>query len=151
MQLRSYVFSQVTGLSGDYDSLMSVGITTGKDFDPKATTKIELDEAKFREALRKDRSNVQGLFSSTAGNGIADTMFTYVDSLTSYNGFLNQRTKASGSIDSQIKMFNDQIARINDRAALHETRLKRQFSAMEQMMSNYKSQGESLSGMPNFS
>ncbi len=148
--LRQLVFSQVTGVDNDYNSLMSIGISTGSDFDPNTTQELELDENKLREALRDNRGAVEALFSNSGATGVADLMYDYVDGATRMNGFLNERAKSNGTIDLQIKSLNDQIARIEDRVKLHETRLKRQFSSLEQMSSTLKSQSSALSSLGSF-
>ncbi|HPO16960.1 MAG TPA: flagellar filament capping protein FliD [Candidatus Hydrogenedentes bacterium] len=148
--LRQNIFAQVSGLNGDYDSLLSIGISTGKDFDPAAVQLLELDEDKLREALRENRTNVSLLLTNSSGSGVADLMFDYLDEATKTTGFLNERAKSSGTIDVQIRSLNDQIDRIEDQVSQYETRLRRQFSAMEQMMSSMQSQSSALSSLSSY-
>lgn len=145
--LRSAVFSQVSGLAGTFQSLLDIGISTGDTFDSTAVSLLELDEDAFREALRDNRTNVENLFSNTAENGIADLMFEYLDEATKTTGFLNERSKANGSIDQQIQNYNDQIDRIEERLVLKEARLRQQFSRMEQLASQLQAQGGALSAL----
>jgi flagellar hook-associated protein 2 len=148
--LRSNIFNQVLSASGDYQSLADIGISTGENFSTDSPMTLELDEDKFKEALRNSRTNVQALFSNDAEDGIADAFYTYLDSATKTNGFLDSRSKSNGSIDEQIQSLNDQIDQLNKRLEQKKTRMTNQFINMETMMSNYKSSSSSLSGLGSF-
>ena len=145
--LRGNVFNQISGLGGTYSSLVDIGISTGDSFDSGTLSPLQMDEDKFREALRTNRANVRNLFSNDSGTGIADTFFSYLDEATSTTGYLNQRIKSNGSIDQQISDLNDNIARLNDRASQKEKRLRAQFTQLETMASQFQQQGASLGGM----
>ena len=147
MYMREIIFSQVSGVSGSYMSLLDVGISTGSSFDSTATAKFELDEAKFKAALLENRGNVKDLFNNTGGTGVADSLFAYLDETTRVSGFLNSRSKSNGSIDIQVRNLNDQIDRLEDRVASKETRLRKQFSRLEQMSMTYQTQGASISSL----
>lgn len=147
--LRNTIFSQISGLAGDYQSLLDIGISTGDSFDSTAVAQLQLDEDAFREALRSNRGNVANLFANSAETGITDVLFDYLDEATKATGFLNQRSKASGSIDQQIQSYNDQIDRIEGRLEQKEQRLRQQFSRMEQIAAQYQAQGSSLGSLGN--
>jgi flagellar hook-associated protein 2 len=144
--MRANIFSQVADLGGDFSSFLDIGISTGQDFDSSTPSVLELDEDAFREALRDDRSNVEDLFSNTDGTGIADILFDFVDEITRTTGFLNARSKAGGSIDTQIRSLNDQIDRIEDRLLQKEERLRRQFTRLEQISAGFQNQSAALAG-----
>lgn len=148
--LISGIFQQVSGLGGDFESLLDVGISSGEDFNSEAGLSITLDQDKFLAALQSNQSNVQDLFANDNEDGIADILFTYVDEITKSGGFLNERAKANGTLDSQIQSANDRIARIEDRLLLRETRLRRQFTALEQISAVYQNQASALSGLSRF-
>ena len=57
------IFGQVSGSSGAYDTLISIGISTGDSFDSTSTSQLELDTEELLEALREDRSSVESLFT----------------------------------------------------------------------------------------
>ena len=149
--VRGLVFGTVSGVSGDYSSLIDLGISTGSTFDSKATAHLELDEDTLREALRDDRSNVQNLFNNTSKTGIADQVFDYLDSITKTSGSLYQRTKTNGSIDTQITSLNDQITQLEDRITQHEKRLKKQFSKLETLSASLKVDSAALSTLGSIS
>ncbi len=148
--LRTNVFDQVTGLAGDFTSLLDIGISTGEEFDATALPLLELDEDAFREALRNDRENVEGLFTNTAENGIADGLYEYLDEATRTTGFLNARAKSNGTIDKQIETLNSQIDRMEDRALQYENRLRRQFTQLETLTASYQNQAAALSSLGAF-
>jgi len=142
--VRDKIFTQVPG-AGEFDSLFNIGISTGKEFDITSTGKIELDEDEFREALTSNRTNVERLFANTSENGVADLVFSYLDDITKSTGFLNERAKANGGIDTQVRNLRDQIARVEDRLVLKENRLRRQFSMLEQLSAGFQQQSAALS------
>jgi flagellar hook-associated protein 2 len=145
--LRSSIFSQVADLGGSFESLLDIGISTGQDFDSTTPSMLELDEDAFREALRDNRSNVEGLFSNDDETGIADIIYTYIDGVTGATGFLHNRSKANGTIDKQIQSVNDQIDRVEGRLLLKEERLRRQFTRLETMSSSLQGQGSALGAL----
>lgn len=143
--LRSNIFNEVTGFSGDFSTLIDIGISTGDDFSATENQQLKLDEEKFREALQSDRLNVERLFSNTGGNGIADTLYSYLDDATKSTGFLNERAKSNGTIDRQIENLNDTIDRQTDRLKQYEARLRRQFLNLETLSSGFQQQSSALS------
>ena len=148
--LMQNIFSQVSGISGEFESLVDIGITSGEDFDATTGMTLSLDEDAFREALRDNRTNVQNLFANVDDTGIADTLFSYLDEITKATGFLNNRAKANGTIDQQIRNLNDQIGRMEDRLLQRENRLRRQFTHLEQISAGFQNQSSALAGLGAF-
>ena len=145
--LRSMVFNTISGISGDFDNLIEIGISTGDAFSSTATAHLELDEDVFREALRDDRTNVGSLFSNSGETGIADELYDYLEEITRASGFLNNRSKSNGTIDKQITGYNDQIDRLEQRLLQRENRLRRQFTQLEQLSAGFQNQSAALSGI----
>ena len=141
------IFGIVSGISGDFSSLLEIGISTGDDFDASSTPTLQLDEDAFREALRNDRESVKSLFTNTGGTGVADVLFGYLNDVSSYSGFLNERSKANGGIDTQIRGLNDQIDRYQRRLDQKEVRLRRQFLNLERLSAGFQNQASALSGL----
>ena len=141
------IFRSASGATGSYKNLLDLGISTGSTFDVGATPHLQLDEAAFRAALQNDRADVASVFSNTGKTGIADQIFSYMDGITTTTGFLYDRAKANGGIDRQIKNINDQISHLQGTVSQKETRLRNGFLQMEQMASNFKSQGSALSSL----
>ena len=145
--LRGAIFNTVGGVSSEFQSFLDIGITSGEDFDSNAVFQIELDEDKFRQALRDDRQGVSKLFTNNSGTGIIDKIFTYVDNATATSGFLNARVKSNGIIDDQIEGQNNRIEQLERRIASYELRLRRQFSQLELLTATFQQQGAALSGI----
>jgi flagellar hook-associated protein 2 len=143
--LVSEVFDQIPGLGGDFESLLNIGITSGEDFSAEEGLNLVLDEDIFREALRDGRTNVEELFSNSNETGIADVLFEFLDEATRATGFLNERSKANGTIDTQIRSINDQIDRFQVRLGQREDRLRRQFTSLEQLSASFQNQAAALS------
>ena len=146
-RLRNTVFSQVSGLAGVFDSLAIIGITTGQGFNASAPFQLELDETIFKAALTTDRVNVEQIFTNSADNGVADRIFSFLDGITNTTGFLNERSRANGSIDKQIRNLNDRIEAMERRIAVKELRLRAKFASLERIISSLQSQGGALAGL----
>jgi flagellar hook-associated protein 2 len=145
--LRSTIFSQVTGLSGTYQSVLDIGLSTGDAFESTSAAQLTLDDEAFRTALRENRANVKGLFSNGAGTGVGDVLFQYLEEATKSAGFLNERSKANGTIDQQIRSNNDAIKRIEERLGVKERRLRQQFARLERISSQFQQQGGALNAL----
>lgn len=145
--VRGSLFSMVEGMTGNYQSLLDIGVSTGDAFDSTVLSAFELDEGKLREALAANRGAVQSLFSNSSDTGIANTLEDYLNEAVSASGFLNERIRTNGLIDQQITDYNDRIARMEERLTLRETRLRQQFSRLEQLSAAYQQQNAALSGL----
>ena len=119
--LRTTIFGRPTGVTGNYESLAGIGITTGDTFEQDVLSLLEVDEGQLREALETDRDAVESLFTNPTQDGIADLF------------------GANGTISDQIDSLNDRIDAIEDRLVLKEERLRRQFTQMEMMLSELQS------------
>ncbi|HOV73767.1 MAG TPA: flagellar filament capping protein FliD [Candidatus Hydrogenedentes bacterium] len=148
--LQTLVFGSVSGISGSYKSLIDLGITTGDTFDAGTTSHLQLKEDTLREALRTARLNVQNVFYNTGTTGVADQLYAYLDSITKVGGFLNDRAKSNGSIDRQVQDINARIDRLNASIAKKETRLKKQFAALEQFSSQMQSQSTAITALSKY-
>lgn len=145
--LRSNIFAQIPGLSAGIESLLDIGISTGDGFTADGTFQLELDVDELREKIISNRADVESLFTNDAGTGIADAMFDFLDELTGSTGFLNDRSRANGSIDQQINGLNDRIEMMERRVAQREERLRRQFLQLEVLSSSLQAQGAALAGL----
>jgi len=137
--LRTTIFGRPTGVTGEYESLAGIGITTGDTFEQDVLSMLEVDEGQLREALETDRDAVESLFTNAAADGIADLFESYLQDMTSATGFLQSRSGANGTISDQIDSLNERIDAIEDRLVLKEERLRRKFTQMEMMLSELQS------------
>jgi flagellar hook-associated protein 2 len=127
-QIRTQISDTVTGISGQYTTLVDLGITS------KSDGTLIIDATKLDTALNTNMDDVSELFSSA--NGVA----TKLDSI------VNEYTKSDGLLDSKTKGLNDTVDDINeDLADLEltltalEERLFAQFSALDILMTQLNS------------
>lgn len=135
--LRKAMTDAVSGSS--FPNLSSIGISTSKD-----TGGLILDKTKFEEAMSKDPSGVVELFG-TEDTGIVSRMDSLIERYTdSYDGLI----KSSKDMwQSRITSADATIERGELRIEAYEARLKRQFTAMEQMISGYSDMSSRFASM----
>jgi flagellar hook-associated protein 2 len=103
---------------------------------------LTVDDAKLANALAKDPAGVSNLFVLTQ-NGIGKRLPDVIDDyISSVDGALTFRQKG---IQARVEQIDKKVAREERRIAAVEERLTKQFSALEQLVSQLKSQGEFLS------
>ncbi len=111
-------------------TLADVGVKTGND----GTLSIDTD--RLGKALSTDASAVNSLFQ-TATTGLSDAVKSLSNRYTnSTDGIFPSRTK---SLDSQVKNLDTTISNLQLRVDGYRKRLVAQFSAMETVVSNFKS------------
>ena len=139
-RLRQTVGSAIEGLPEGLKMLAQVGITTGKiGTGVDATGRLEIDEAKFREALVADPEGVADLFK-----GLGDILKGDLENLTrSTTGVITGREQAAKERVADLKK---QIERFEDRLKMKEEGLVRQFTALEKMLGQANNQGAWLQG-----
>ncbi|MBE0582736.1 MAG: flagellar filament capping protein FliD [Desulfofustis sp.] len=124
---------------GGITSLSQLGLETQKD------GQLSLDATKLSAAIDTD---LDSLITLLAGNGddidgIGTMMQDYLSSLTSpTDGLLAGRKK---SIETNLARIDKQITLTESRLEKREETLRRQFSAMEQLVSTMNSQSSFLS------
>jgi flagellar hook-associated protein 2 len=122
--MRRGLTNPVTGLTGDYSVLASVGITT------TATGALELDTTKLTQALNDDPDAVAQLFGSE--NGVAARLYAQVDARLASGSDLDSR-------NSSLKRDLDQVADDKEALALRmeqvEARYRKQFTALDSLLS----------------
>jgi flagellar hook-associated protein 2 len=134
--LLSAVRTELTapGGSGTYNTLASLGITT----DPKDGT-LKINDDKLTKAISSDFEGVAAYF--TGDNGLASRLTTRLKPYTDSAGILDQRTdmlqKTISSVDKQQKDLDTRIAALQDR-------LNKQFSAMDNLVSQLSKTGDQL-------
>jgi flagellar hook-associated protein 2 len=128
--------SAVGGTGAGYRYLSDIGISFQKD------GSLTLDESKLTAALETDPTGVANLFV-TLQNGVGKRIPDAVDDyISSVDGVLTFRQKGIGQ---SIKQIDEKIASEQKRISALEERLTKQFSALEQLVSQLKSQGDFLS------
>ncbi|KTE92002.1 flagellar hook protein FliD [Desulfitobacterium hafniense] len=152
-KLRTDVALPISDLGGKYNSLSSIGVTTG---DYTEGSKLYLNEEKLREALEADSDVVNKLFGSTGedrnAQGVAvrfyDTLKLTMDSIkdtAGLTGTLDGDTKST--LAKQIKNYENELDVMNDRLTQMEERYYKQYNAMEVALNKLSQQSSWLANM----
>ncbi len=142
-QIRRELSNAATGLGGAFSMLSDIGI------DLQLDGTLSINETDLSQALADDFVQVGKLFASPGGfavrlHGLADD---FLDS----DGIVETRTQG---LTDQIDGFSEQADALNERLANLETRLLRQFNALDSLLgqlsttSNFLSQ--QLNNLPGF-
>lgn len=126
--------SSITNPTSAVRSLADLGIKTQND------GTLSLDQARLSKAITADAGAVNALFQQTGG--VADKAKALVTGYTDSNsGILAAKTK---SYDKSIKQLDSQIDALQLRLEAYRTKLVAQFTAMEKVVSSFKSIGNYL-------
>jgi flagellar hook-associated protein 2 len=123
-QLSRGVYNTVPGLSGNYTSLASIGVTTNAD------GTLALDQSKLSAALAADPTSVGKIFGSASG--VAGRLSTYVSAEAGSTSDIGSRT--TGLTNSK-KNLQTQTTALNTRMAVIQARYQAQFSALDTLLS----------------
>ncbi len=133
--LQSALATLKTNAYGENTTLSAIGISIDKG------GAMTLDSAKLVEAVTKDPDAVSKIFLT---NGFATAVTDLTDRYTRSDGLLSAKTQA---LTDRQKVLQDQIDRINKKADDLQSRLEKQFAALEEAMSKLKSQSSYLSAI----
>lgn len=122
--IRSRLTDRVGGLSGNYQSLASIGITTNKD------GTLSLDNAKLKAALTADYDGVAAIFGSA--DGVAAKLKAAVDGRLAGGAELDVRSKR---LNEQSVTLQKQMGDLELRMASIAERYKKQFNSLDSMLS----------------
>ena len=133
-QLRSQL-SQAGGNGAGFKYLSDIGISFQKD------GSLTVDDSKLTNALATDPTSVSNLFSLVQ-NGIGKRIPDTVDNfISSFNGSLTFR---QNGIQADIDRIDQKVASEQQRINALQDRLTKQFSDLEQVVSQLKSQNDYL-------
>ncbi len=142
-RLRQMATGMVSGLTGPYQSLADLGVTTGPVGSAVGTTNdLVIDEGKFTQAMSNNPQAVYDLLdSSGAATGVFTGLRTYVDAATLPGGIIQSMTDAA---NAREKDLTQQISDDQDRLDQKRQHLQAQFAQMEATLSQLQSQGAQL-------
>lgn len=133
-QLRRDLTTPVTGLTGDYTSLASIGVKT------TASGQLEIDDSKLTKAMDSDSTIVSKLLGGA--NGVATRMFTT----------LEQRLASSAEVETRLTSLNAGLKQVDKDKQMLEVRLAsvqarylKQFTALDTLLSSMQSTSAYLS------
>lgn len=127
-QLSALVRTTVTGIAGGIGSLSDIGIAVQVD------GTLATDNSKLAAALADPNKDVASLFAqTTSGNeGIAVRINTALDAIVGFGGVIAARTDGIGT---SIKDIGSNRDLLESRLTQIETRYRRQFSALDALVS----------------
>ncbi|MCH1924563.1 flagellar filament capping protein FliD [Shewanella sp. C32] len=132
-QLRSMVSSRVDDGQGGTTALYDIGISADRQ------GRLTVDESKLTESLSSGMSKVGTLFAQK-DTGIAARMDTVIDGYVKSNGMIASR---QNSYTQEKDRIADQREALDRRMELLQARLTKQYNAMDLVVSNLNSQGNS--------
>lgn len=141
-RLSASIGNNVPGTSGKYTTLASIGLASNKD------GKLVLDDTKMRAAIEADPTAVQKLFINDTLMGSTGAMtgvMSTVDQLANNSGSLLKAK--SESLSAQVKRMDDDVAAIQRRMDQLQAQMVQRFAALEQVVSQYKTQGNALASV----
>lgn len=122
-EIRTDLSNPVAGLSGNYTSLASIGVTR------QADGTLALDDAKLTSALTADRSAVANIFGSE--NGIAARMHAHIEARLGEDGALESRDNA---LQATIKAITLDKENLEARMVNVQARYLKQFTALDTLL-----------------
>ncbi|MDH3747767.1 MAG: flagellar filament capping protein FliD [Gammaproteobacteria bacterium] len=127
-QIRRELSTPVTDLDADFATLTDVGIETQLD------GTLTINDDTLSTVLADDFVRFGQLFSTTDGFGVR--LHDLADSFLDSDGIIETRTKG---IETQIEGLVDDRDSLNERLASLETRLLRQFNALDSLLATLSS------------
>jgi flagellar hook-associated protein 2 len=126
--LRRGISDAVPGVTGTVNALAQIGITSNKD------GTLQVDDTKLNAALANNFDAVGQLFGSA--NGVASRLAKSIDARLSTTAEIATRNK---TLDQRTKAVSKQQTELNNRMAILEADYRRQFSALDTLMSQSQS------------
>nr|WP_320136793.1 flagellar filament capping protein FliD [uncultured Amphritea sp.] len=133
-QIRNTLTNRIENSDSNYTSLASIGITTTID------GTLELDSDTLDAALESDYTGVATLFSDET-QGVAFKIDAMLENYLQTSGTIDGRTD---SINGKLEDITDERTALDYRSALLETRLYKQFNAMDLLVAQLNSTGDWL-------
>jgi flagellar hook-associated protein 2 len=127
-ELRKTIANPVAGVASNYSTLATLGITT------TATGTLELNATKFAAAMKADPAAASQVFAST--NGIGKKLDAMITTHLSSTGDITAR---DAGITSKRKQLDKDKTALDARMAVVQERYKKQFSALDSMLTSMQS------------
>jgi flagellar hook-associated protein 2 len=148
-QFRSTLSNAVGGLSGTYKSMTDIGVSTGA---ASATInqdaldgKLTVDETKLRAALDADPQAVKNLLGGSSASGVDGFAQAFAKTLSSYQGSAGLIQSRIASATSELSDLSTKLTKFDARMDARQALLQKQFTAMEQALSQSNAAGSKLS------
>ena len=122
--VRMDISNPVSGVTGGYDTLASLGIKTD------ATGQLVVDDAKLTAALKANFEDVARLFGSD--DCIAARLYTRLDAELKSTAQLSERTQ---TLNRKLTTLTDETSEVDRKMSIIETRYRAQFTALDTLLS----------------
>jgi flagellar hook-associated protein 2 len=127
-EIRRDLTNPVAGLKAGFSTLASIGVTT------TATGTLEVDTSKLNAALAADPAAIAQLFGSE--DGVAARLYSQLQSRLASSGDVETRNK---SLSGELKGIGEQKARLELRLGQIEARFRKQFVALDGLLTRSQS------------
>jgi flagellar hook-associated protein 2 len=133
---------------GALDQLSELGISTGAATGGASNAdalagKLVIDNAKLDTVLANNLDGVKTFLGANGGSGLSQQISGLLDPYTRSDGLINSR-KSEAEAQAQVQRV--QMGRLDDRLALEEARLRKQFASLETALSKSQSQQSYVNG-----
>ena len=136
--LQDIVVREIEGLSGTFESLAMIGITT----DTKS--KLVIDSEDLDEALDQDINGLGDVFT-LEDTGITAALLEVADRyIDGDDSILEERKEA---FQERVEDFTERIENLEDRIASLKAQMTKRFTSLEQTMSALNQQSSALLGL----
>ena len=155
-QMQYILSNPVSGVTGNYSILSGIGITTQND------GSLKVDNAKLTEALNNNFNDVVDLFTHNSGvSGLTSEQYGIAEqfniALKKLSGsYIGPSDDNNGTVATSINGLKNSVSDIDKQIEAMELRmnkkeeiLKKQFLAMETLVSSIQSQGNAMINMLN--
>lgn len=143
MMMQTLTAELGTGLDGvalesGFAYLNQIGISIQKD------GSLKLDAEEFKKSLDKDPTAVARLFGNSDNNGFADRLNSRINDMLGPSGMMQVRTD---SLNQQVTYEKQKQTQIQTRLDMMQTRLLKQFSALDASLATMKNQSSYMASM----
>jgi len=132
-RVRRELSETVESVTGSYNTLSSLGITTQED------GSLKIDTDKLNSALESDFSSVSQLF--TADDGVGKSYESLMSAYIGADGILTSR---EASINNRLDNLNDEKVKLDARLDQREAYYRSQFIAMDALVGSMRATGDYL-------
>jgi flagellar hook-associated protein 2 len=149
--LRTAIVGAFGGTGNSFGSAIEVGLSTGAPTTAvggTVSTALQFDKSKFAEALTKNAGDLEKLLRGPDGilrgvQKVVDSALLVGDAASGSGLF----QAVSSSAEAKVTRLNQSIKEGQERLKRKETSLRRQFTASESLITQYKSQGTAISNL----
>ncbi|MEM7209376.1 MAG: flagellar filament capping protein FliD [Pseudomonadota bacterium] len=144
-QVSLQITQTVAAVTGGFNSLSSIGITTNANGD------LELDSEVFDAAVDSNFDDIGTLFADET-DGIAVKLDSLLSAYLDTDGILNARTEG---LQTSIDEIDESRERLSDRLIRIEARYRAEFTALDALVANFQATSDfltqQLADLPGFS